>query len=532
MTYLLFSLTGWFAYLFLRTKKALHVLQQNLYDSDRRYSKWIMRNRVKVFELSDLWPLLLAVFISFISNNMFIMIASICVYALTFLVTYERMQDEKVNEKKPLVVTARVKRLIITIVILYLIPVIIILNNYDVSELNTYLYVFILLAYLQYLVVWLAVKINIPVEKCVYFYYFNKAKKKLKNMSNLKTIGITGSYGKTSSKNILSDILNIKYTALPTPQNYNSPYGLMITVNNFLDKFTEVFIAEMGAYKKGEIKELCDFVHPKYGILTKIGTAHLESFGSQENIQQGKFELIESLPHDGIGILNADDQLQLTYKLKNDCKIRWIGIENKNADVRADHIKVTHEGTTFDVIFKGDKKKYEFETKLLGHANVYNILAGIALGYEFGITIPELQKAVKRVKPIEHRLQLKQYLDINIIDDAYNSNPVGSKMAVDVLGMMPGKKIIVTPGMIELGAKQYELNKEFGLQISKVCDEVILVGKTQTKPIQDGLDEGKYDRKKIHIVNDVKQAFSLMLKLKEDDTYVLLENDLPDIFNE
>jgi UDP-N-acetylmuramoyl-tripeptide--D-alanyl-D-alanine ligase len=278
MTYLIFSLTGWMAYLFLRTKKALHMVQQNLYDSDRRYFKWIVRNRTKVFELSDLWPLLLAIFISFVTNNMFIMIASIIVYALAFLVTYERMHDEKAYEKKPLVVTARVKRLIITIVILYLIPFIMVLNNYDVSSLNTYLYVFILLAYFQYFIVWLAVKINIPVEKIVYLHYFNKAKRKLRNMTNLKTIGITGSYGKTSSKNILSDILNIKYTALPTPQNYNSPYGLMITVNNHLDKFTEVFIAEMGAYKKGEIKELCDFVHPRYGILTKIGTAHLESF--------------------------------------------------------------------------------------------------------------------------------------------------------------------------------------------------------------------------------------------------------------
>jgi UDP-N-acetylmuramoyl-tripeptide--D-alanyl-D-alanine ligase len=351
-------------------------------------------------------------------------------------------------------------------------------------------------------------------------------------MPNLKMIGITGSYGKTSSKNILNDILSIKYNVLPTPKNLNTPYGLMITINNHLDKFTDIFIAEMGAYKKGEIQELCDFVHPKYGILTKIGTAHLESFGSQENIQAGKFELIESLPHDGVGILNGDDSLQVEYKLKNNCKILWIGIDNKNVDVRAENIKVTNEGTTFNVIFKGDKKKYEFETKLLGYANVYNILASIALGYEFGITIQELQRSVKRVKPVEHRLELKKYLDINIIDDAYNSNPVGSKMAVDVLDTMPGKKIIVTPGMTELGEMEYELNKTFGNHIAQICDEVVLVGKTQTKPIQDGLMESKYNKKNIHILNDVKEAFVLIQKLKEGETYVLLENDLPDIFNE
>jgi UDP-N-acetylmuramoyl-tripeptide--D-alanyl-D-alanine ligase len=356
--------------------------------------------------------------------------------------------------------------------------------------------------------------------------------KKLKNMSNLKVIGITGSYGKTSSKNILNDILSVKYNTLPTPRNLNTPYGLMITINNHMSKFDEIFIAEMGAYKVGEIKQLCDFVHPKYGILTRIGTAHLELFGSQENIQKGKFELIESLPSDGIGVLNGDDPLQLNYKLKNKVKIIWIGIDNKNVDVKADNIKMSHLGTTFEVRFKGDKNKYLFETKLLGYANVYNILASLALGYEFGITIEQLQMAVKRVKPIEHRLELKKYNDIVIIDDAYNSNPVGSKMALDVLKMMPGKHIIITPGMIELGDKQYELNKALGEFIADSCDEVILVGNNQTKPIQDGLKKMKYDKEHIHIVNDVKLAFNLLSKLKEKDTYVLIENDLPDIFNE
>ena len=374
--------------------------------------------------------------------------------------------------------------------------------------------------------------INKPWEKSVYYYYFNKAKKKLKNMSNLKVIGITGSYGKTSSKNILSDILNIKYDCLPSPKNFNTTYGLMITINNHLDKFTEYFIAEMGAFKRGEIKTLCNFVKPKYGILTTIGTAHLDSFGSRENIQKGKFELIESLPSDGIAILNRDDEWQVSYKLKNNCKVLWIGIDNKDADVYATNIKLSKDGTNFDCIFKGDNTLYHFETKLLGKANVYNILAGIMLGYALGITIEELKLGVLKVRPVEHRLELKKYLDINIIDDAYNSNPVGAKMAIDVLNMMPGKKIVVTPGMIELKDKEYELNLEFGKQIASVADEVILVGKEQTKPIYEGLLLEHFKGNNIHIINDVKEAFQLMQKLKGKETYVLLENDLPDIFNE
>lgn len=530
MIYLYLSLIFWFVYLCLRTKKALHMLQQNLYDTENRYIKWLFKNRSKVFELDDLLPMVLAIIFTFINNSIAIVILSTIVYGFISITTYKTMKSEKA--KKPLVITARIKRLVITMVLIYLIPVTLIAFNFDIKMLNIYLYIYIMMAYFQYFILYLVVKINIPFEKMVYYHYYFKAKRKLKSMPNLKMIGITGSYGKTSSKNILSDILNIKYQALPTPKNFNTPYGLMITINNHLDKFTEIFIAEMGAYKKGEIKQLCNFVHPKYGILTKIGTAHLESFGSQQNIQEGKFELIESLPSDGIGILNGDDELQVNYKLKNNCHIKWIGIDNKNVDVRAQNIKVTGSGTTFDIIFKGDKTPYEFNTILLGYANVYNILAAVALGYEFGITIEELQKAVRRVKPIEHRLELKKYAYINIIDDAYNSNPIGSKMALEVLKMMPGTKVIITPGMIELGEKQYDLNKAFGTQIAKVCDEVILVGNTQTKPIQDGLSDQKYNNKKIHIVNDVKEALELMSKLRNGETYVLIENDLPDIFNE
>ena len=352
-------------------------------------------------------------------------------------------------------------------------------------------------------------------------------------MKSLKVIGITGSYGKTSSKNILNDILNIKYNSLPTPKNFNTPFGLMITINNYLDKFTDLFIAEMGACQKGDIKELCDLVHPKYAIITKIGVAHLATFGSRENIQKTKFELIESLPSDGVGVLNKDDEWQRNYKIKNKCKIKWIGIDRKDVDVRAENITLSPKGTTFDVYFKADNKRYKFETKLLGYANVYNILAAIALGKEFGMTIEQLKAGVAKVKPVEHRLELKKNSDINIIDDAYNSNPTGAKMALDVLKMMPGKHIVVTPGMIELGDEEYQKNKEFGTQIAiSQADEVILVGAEKTKPILEGLKEKNYPENKIHIINDVLKAFPLIQTLKDKETYVLLENDLPDIFNE
>jgi len=514
----------WFPYLIFRIKKSLHMLQQNLYDDDFRYIKWMKKNFSKIMLSFDLVQVLLIFFILYVKKGMVIPILFGIVYLLLFIKSFGLSYKEVV--KKPLVVTARVKRLIFTTVLIYC------LSIYFGFKLDINYYIILAsLAYLQYFIALIAVKINIPIEKCVYLSYKRKAMKKLSSMSNLDVIGITGSYGKTSSKNILNDILNSKYNTLATPRNLNTPYGLIMTINNDLDKFDELFIAEMGAYKIGEIKELCDLVHPKYGILTRIGTAHLELFGSQENVQKGKFELIESLPSDGVAVLNADDPLQVSYELQNNVKTLWIGIDNE-CDYKATNINVSNTGTKFDLIIKGDKKKYKFETKLLGYANIYNILAGIALGHHLGIKIKQLQSAVKSVKPVEHRLEIKNNGSVYYIDDAYNSNPVGSKMALDVLKMMPGKKIIVTPGMIELGSIEDEENTKFGEYIADVCDEVILIGNKQTKAIQKGLENKKYDKKHIYILEDVIEAFPLVNKLKDKETYVLLENDLPDLFKE
>ena len=525
MNYFLFSLIVYFILVAYKSKKSIHMLQQNYYNESGRYVLWVFHNLKKVFINFDIL-VFLSCFVFLFKLNTAVLYASI-VGALTFVIYYG--YNRKEQTKKPLVVTSRVKRLIFTMLLIYAAIVFGICYTFDEDKLWFYYLLISLSIYSNWIIVTVANFLNKPAEKYVYHYYKSKAMKKMKSM-NIPVVGITGSYGKTSSKNILWDILNTRMTPFKTPSNFNTPYGLIRSINNYLDKFNDIFIAEMGAFKKGEIRTTCKLMKPKYGILTIIGQAHLESFGSQENIQKGKFELIESLPSDGVGILNADDPLQVSYKLKNNCKIIWIGIDN-DADIKATNIKLSGKGTSFDIKFK-DGHTVSFETKLLGKHNIYNILAGIALGSYLGLTDDELKRGVASIAVIEHRLELKKMGDINIIDDAYNSNPVGSKMALDVLNLMPGTKIVVTPGMIELGEKQYELNCKFGEYIASVADYVILVGKEQTKPILDGLKNKKYSEDKIHILNNVVDAFPLMNKLKNGETYVLLENDLPDLFNE
>jgi len=522
MNYLVFI---GFPYLFLICKNNLHMLQQNFYNENNRYLKWGKNNISKILNKIEI-ILLIINLLSLVFDNHYLLLINL---GYIFLYVIKNDENKKEQVKIPLKVTSRLKRLVFTIIFIYLIPIIL----FIVFNKNIYLNIFVLLVFMNFFVVYIANVINIPIERIVFNTYKIKAQKKLKSMNFLEVIGITGSYGKTSSKNILNDILSVKLNVFATPKNYNTQYGLILSINNYLDKFNDIFIAEMGAFKKGRIKLLCNLVKPKYGIITSIGTAHLETFGSRENIQEGKFELIESLPSDGLGILNRDDPYQVSYKLKNNCNIIWIGIDNKQADIYATNIKMDSKGMNFDVIFKNKNVKEKFHTKLLGIPNIYNILAGIAFGDYKNMSIKELQLGVEKILPVEHRLELKKVNNKYIIDDAYNSNPVGASMALDVLNLMKGFKVVVTPGMIELGEEQYRHNKEFGSKISRVADLVILVGKKQTKPIYDGLIESKYDDSKIKIINDVKEAFTIVdnLKIKEE-TYILLENDLPDIFNE
>lgn len=524
--YFILSLVPCFYYLIFKTKKAMHMLQQNWYNDGNRYFKWIISNHNKIFITFDVFFLLFVLF------KLLNYKVSIMLFVLFYIVVYflYKKNIEKEQSKKPLVITSRIKRLYTTLLIIYLLIIFPMVICFDYRLIYGYYLYIGLMIWLNYFFVMIANIINKPIEKIVFIYYKKMAEKKLNNMIGLKRIAITGSYGKTSTKNILNDILNVKYNSFSTPKSFNTMYGLMNAINNYMDKFNDIFIAEMGAFKKGEIKEKAEFIKPKYAILTTIGTAHLESFGSRENIQSAKFELINSLPDDGIAILNMDDPYQVNYKIKSKCKKLWISLKNSKADIYTKDIKLSGNGTKFICVL--NKNEIELETKLLGEANIYNILSSVLLAYELGLTEEQIKIGVKKINVIEHRLELKKINNITIIDDAYNSNPVGAKMAIDVLSYMKGKKIIVTPGMIELGDKQYEYNMEFGREIAKVCDEVILIGKEQTKPILDGLKKEKYSDKKIYILNDVKEAFTLMKKLSDKNTFVLLENDLPDIFNE
>ena len=522
------SLIPLYLLLFLKQKRALTILQQNFYNQNFRYLKWIKKNAfLVVFEADAYFPFLA---FGFNLEPLILILLFFSYYTLALTNDFRIFKTKFV--KKPLVFTPRIKRLVLTTLVLYSIPLIYILLTFSQSLIINYYLALGALVYVNYFVLAIANYINYPIERFIFRGFSNKAKKKLSGMTDLEVIGITGSYGKTTTKYILNDILNEEYKSFKTPKSYNTENGIVKTINDNLNKFNDYFIVEMGAFKKGEIKSLTNIVNPKYGIITKIGRAHLESFKNEENIKHTKFELFDSIPKDGAIVLNYDDPYQKGHKGKTNAKVIYVSILSDKADVYASNIKYAKNETSFTINFKEPKSRVKVKTKLLGEFNVYNILYAAALANHLGVTNDGIKNSISKLVAAENRLEIKKMNDINLIDNSYNSNPIGSKNALEVLAMQKGLKVVMTPGMIELGKKHYEENNVFGKRISEVADFVILVGPKQTRPIFDGLMVSEYDVDNVYVANDINDAFVKLNEIKDDDTYVLIENDLPDIFNE
>ncbi|SFE84061.1 Mur ligase family protein [Alteribacillus iranensis] len=523
---ILLYLAAWVYYNSKLVKKSTHMLQLNSYRNER-YWRWVKSNPSKAFPNRH-YVLLVSLLPFLFGSELFALLLGIVLFGAFGYWTPEE------KEKKKLVVTSRVKRLFITTGILFVLTAIIglLVGTGEESSLAWFLILTIGASILSYLFTVVGNVINWPIERQINQYYFHDAEKIIKSMPNLEVIGITGSYGKTSTKHIVETVLSSQFNVLMTPESYNTKMGVTKTIRTMLKPYHEIFIAEMGAKQEHDIQEICDLVHQKYGILTAIGEQHLETFKTLDNIKKTKFELIETLPHEGTAFLNKDDQNIMSYEQRNKCRVIYYGIEAADLHYRATDISYSSKGSSFSVL-KYDGTSVDIQTKLLGRHNIYNILAAIAIGSEKGIPLEKIARAIKQVAPVEHRLELrKKSGNITIIDDSFNSNPVGSRMAVDVLGQMPEYKVLVTPGMIELGEKEYDLNKALAEHAADVCDFIILVGKKQTQPLQDGLIGKGYPESQYYVASDLQDAIAKMNEVARQKTVVLLENDLPDTFNE
>ncbi|MCR4791401.1 MAG: UDP-N-acetylmuramoyl-tripeptide--D-alanyl-D-alanine ligase [Lachnospiraceae bacterium] len=513
---------AWAFYVTLRFN--LHMLQLNGYDNEE-HGTWLKNNRGKQRQL---------IFMLFCGVMMAIYSAPVtAIISIIFLVIDIRIYLflKSVFTKKKLVMTTRAKRLVFTSCILLAVLVALgeVCENFfhHIGGMAAALIGIFLAPY----ILMLANIINRPAEKAVRQWYINDAKRVLKENSHIKIIGITGSYGKTSVKFYLNTLLSARYNVLVTPESYNTPMGVVKTIREQMKSSHEIFVCEMGARKVGEIKEICDIVHPRDGLITSIGPQHLETFFNMDNIVKTKFELGDALPEGGILFLNGDNEYITDNMEKNGSRYPntvMYGEEVQTHGYHTENVKVSDMGTTF-IVVAPDGEKAEFTTRLIGAHNVINVLGAIAVAHTYGIPLSELKVPVRRLQPAEHRLQLIDHGNVAIIDDTFNSNPIGSKAAVEMLALFEGTRILITPGMVELGEKEEEYNFKYGTYAAECCDYIFLVGVKRTKPIYDGILSKGFDETRVKAVDTLQDAMKLANALKTDKKkYILLENDLPD----
>ncbi len=510
-----------FLFLFgsLHLVRQVQMLQQNSYYISR-YSKWAASHKA---DAGFVKAILVSLGFSYSYSKIdavttLILIACIIIFGLI------SVKKNKASIK-PLVFTARVKRLFAAAIVIMTVFAALYVT-FDGTAALIFKLLLLIFAFLPFVTAVLSVFVMSPVEKAVSNYYINDAKKLLKGHRNLKVIGVTGSYGKTSTKYILGRILSEKYNTLITPESFNTPMGVVRTVRESLRPQTEIFVCEMGAKQVGQIKEICKIADPDLAVITSVGPQHLDTFGSIENVLKTKFELADWVKEkNGKSFLNLDNELikenangydYISYGTKND------------ADFVAKNISYSKNGVSFDVVNKD--RKISLTSKLLGLHSVLNITCAVSVAVELGLSDDEIRFAVSKLKPISHRLELKPFLSgATLIDDAYNANPDGCLEAVRVLGSFEGmKKIIVTPGLVELGEKEYECNKALGSEAGKRCDVIILVGKKRSIPLADGVKETDFNTENLFVVDSFKEAYAMLQTICDNNTAVLFENDLPD----
>ncbi len=508
-------------------RRDLMMLQQNSYRNER-YNRWLSQSQ----DTTSTMRLVSGAVVLASMSTLSVPLISLNLVAIVSIVNIFILAGKKY--KKPLVMTNRARRILGVMLFLSLLVVggtlaVCLCHGYSLD----YVAVATLAVYcLSHLFIFAANWLLRPVEKHINDGFYRDAERILGSMPDLKVIGITGSYGKTSTKHYLNRILSEHFDVMMTPGSYNTTMGVIRTVREYLKPYNEVFIVEMGAKQPGDIKEICDLVHPSVGIVTAVGEQHLESFKTIENVQRTKFELVDSLPSDGLAVVNDDFPYVANRKVDNVECVRYAVGNTAGASFTAVDITYSPRGTSF-VLVSPDGDRLKFDTRLVGECNVSNLIAAIIVALRLKVPVDKIRYAVGQIEQVEHRLNMKRTPGgVTIIDDAFNSNPTGSGMALDVLAMMKdGKRIVVTPGMIELGERQAELNCKFGEKIATSADVAVIVGRYNREAIVEGIESVTEGRTaKVHTVDSFSEAQALLATLLAKGDTVLYENDLPDTF--
>lgn len=426
----------------------------------------------------------------------------------------------KLDDKNKLVFTKRMTRFVVLyLVVLFclFLPVFLFISNFGLIFLDI-----VVIGIILPLLISFAHLLICPVEIMIKKNYIKKTKRILSEFKGIK-IAVVGSYGKTSVKNILSQILSTKFNVLATPKNYNTPMGIARTV---LERKTDpdVMIFEMGARKEGDIKQLMEIVNPDWGIMTAVGAQHLDTFKDLDTIKRTKFELVKHMKRNGKILFN--NLSESTRQLYKKCdKVKFF-IGNKQGVAWAENLSYSTNGLEFDLCV--DEERARVSTCLLGKFNCQNIVLASAMAYMLGVEFADIVKSISNLTPTKNRLELLDMGNFLIIDDSYNANIEGAKEALDVLLLFEGIKIVVTSGLVELGSLQYEKNFVLGKQIGKVADTVLIMNETNKKAILAGLKQAGLKNENIYFACSREEQKRILSSIVKPKSVVLFQNDLPD----
>lgn len=368
----------------------------------------------------------------------------------------------------------------------------------------------------------------LPLDQLIRLLTLYRIQNLLSSYRRLITIGITGSFGKTSTKNYLYQILDTYKNSLKTPNSYNTLLGIAKVIDLELTNSVRYFICEMAAYKRGEIRELCRMVPPKYAILTAVGTQHLERFGDLTNTTLAKFELIDSVsPHNAI--VNIDNELIYNHLRGNPKKYAGIltySLSNPTADFYLKKYKFTSDGVEF--VLHHRHRDYHFFASVFGSVNLENLVSAISMSLLLQIPLDIIRKSVSCLQAAPNRLELKKINQAVVIDNTYSSNVTGFNRILDDLSTLAAPKAIVTPGIVELGKTSAEVHLDLGKRLAGIFDEIILVGRTsRTKKLEEGI-KAVNSKTAVSYLNDHQNYWSKVNELSRKYSWILLENDLPD----
>ena len=474
-------------------EKYLHIYQLKDYNARRYLSHFKNKFWICTFYL-------ILLLLEIILKNL---ILNICLNLLALIINLYFISKLIKTNKTPLKYTSKVKRLyLIASIVLALISI------FYYGAIISILILLFLPIISNFLNVY---------DKILNHKFIKSAQKKLA-ASKTKIIAITGSNGKTSVKNILAEMLK-KYNVLASPKSYNTPLGISKFINESNLENCNYIILEYGARHKNDIKKLCKIFGADYGIITLVAPQHLESFKTMHNIFKAKKELADFLG-EKLCVYNLDNIY--TYKMYAKKSGKKVGVSiYGEAEIFLTDLQIKNFKTSFYINF--NHKQYSAKTKLLGRHNATNILLATALALNLGVDMAEIIETIKNLNYISHRLELIKS-NLNILDDSYNCSLASAKEALYVLQFCPNKKVVATPGIIEGGDCQFEINYELGKLLAS-ADEVVIIGETNKNALMRGIESKKF--KKYKCCKTLDGAKTEFAKLKKNDTLLLL-NDLPD----